>query len=145
VRAGQSAARWLVVRARRSESLPRGQEPRKVDALAKEIRTEGKAAEAAEVDALDEQAVKRHADNIIEKDGSIDISFNLIAVPHVQGTELVDLPMEDFAIPVMNITKTHLLTARSAARHMVKKGSGVILMMTTTPDRRAIPLLVHSG
>src|SRR5262249_21387229 len=35
--------------------------------------------------------------------------------------------------------------ARAAARHMSEKGSGVILMMITTPDRRGIPLVGAFG
>src|SRR5262245_53208006 len=39
----------------------------------------------------------------------------------------------------MAYTKTHFLTARSAARRMVARGSGVILTITATPSRIAFP------
>ncbi len=116
-----------------------------LDALAKEIMAARGVAEAAQVDALDEQAVEKHASDIFEKRGSLDISFNVISIPHVQGTPIANLSVDDFALPVMNYARTHFLTARAAARHMVKKGSGVILMMTTTPDRRGIPLVGAFG
>ncbi len=113
----------------------------KLDAVTKEISGAGGAAEAAQVDALDEQSVEKHAAKVAQKAGHIDISFNVISIPNIQGTPLVKLSVDDFALPVMNFVKTHFLTARAAARDMVKKKSGVILMMTTTPDRRAIPLV----
>jgi 3-oxoacyl-[acyl-carrier protein] reductase len=113
----------------------------KIEAVAKKIAAEGGAAETAEVDALNEQEITKHAEEVANKAGSIDISFNVISVPHVQGTPPIDLPLEDFVVPVKSYARTHFLTARTAARHMIQKGSGVILMMTTTPDRRSIPLV----
>jgi NAD(P)-dependent dehydrogenase (short-subunit alcohol dehydrogenase family) len=117
----------------------------KLDAVTKEISGAGGAAETAQVDALDEQSVEKHAAKVAQKAGHIDISFNVISIPNFQGTPLVKLSVDDFALPVMNFVKTHFLTARAAARHMVKKKSGVILMMTTTPDRRAILLVGAFG
>ena len=56
-----------------------------------------------------------------------------------------DLPIDDFTVPIAAYMRTHLLTARAAARHMLEAGSGVILMMTTTPDRLAIPFVGPFG
>src|SRR3954447_25716756 len=52
----------------------------KVTALASEISGQGGLAEAAQVDALDEQAVERYVSSVVEKAGSIDISFCAISV-----------------------------------------------------------------
>ena len=49
-----------------------------LEEVAEAIRATGGAAETAEVDALDEQAVDRHADAVVAESGGIDISFNLI-------------------------------------------------------------------
>jgi 3-oxoacyl-[acyl-carrier protein] reductase len=117
----------------------------RIEAVAKEISKHGGSAEIAQVNAMDQRAVEKHAKEMARKAGSIDVSFNVISVPHVQGTALVDLPVEDFALPVMNYAKTHFLTARAAARHMIPRKSGAILMMTTTPDRRGIPLVGAFG
>src|SRR5206468_3095799 len=46
-----------------------------VEAVAKEILAAGGSAEAAEVDALDEQAVDRHLQSVIDAAGRVDISF----------------------------------------------------------------------
>jgi NAD(P)-dependent dehydrogenase (short-subunit alcohol dehydrogenase family) len=110
-----------------------------LQALAQVIATAGGVAETAPLDALDEHAVEQHADLVVRKAGRMDISFNLVSIPHVQGTPLLDLPIDDFTLPLMQIARTQLLTARAAARHMVTQRSGVILMMTTTPARMAFP------
>ena len=47
-----------------------------VDALARALVSEGGKAEAAEVDALDEQAIERHLDSVVGKAGRLDVSFN---------------------------------------------------------------------
>ena len=108
-----------------------------IDALAMEIAKTGGVAEAAQVDALDGQAVEQHANSIIEKAGSIDVSFNLISIPHVHGKPYIDLSLEEFAQPIGAFATTHFLTATAAARHMVPAKSGVILVMTTPAGRTA--------
>ena len=95
--------------------------------MAGKIRSDGGVAETAQVDALDKQAVDQHADAVAENAGSIDISFNLISVGDVQGTPLAEMPLEDFERPVMTAVRTQFLTSRTAARHMISQGSGVIL------------------
>ena len=70
-----------------------------VRAVAEEIAAGG-AAEAASVDALDEQAVNQHAAAVATKAGRIDISFNAIPLGDVQGTRLLDIPLADFSRPI---------------------------------------------
>jgi NAD(P)-dependent dehydrogenase (short-subunit alcohol dehydrogenase family) len=53
----------------------------------------------------------------------------------VQGTPFAALPLEDFAHPIIAYTRTHFVTAKAAARHMAKKGSGVILILSTPGSR----------
>src|SRR5215207_3495958 len=98
-----------------------------LEEVAKQIRSAGGAAETAQVDALDERAVDEHADAVAAEAGSIDTSFNLISVGDVQGTPLAEMPLEDFERPVATAVRTQFLTARAAARHMIRQGSGVIL------------------
>ena len=98
-----------------------------LEEVAKQIRFAGGAAETAQVDALDEQAVDEHADAVAASAGGIDVSFNLISVGDVQGTPLAEIPLEDFEWPVMTAVRTQFLTSRAAARHMIPQGSGVIL------------------
>ncbi|GAB3155698.1 SDR family oxidoreductase [Amycolatopsis stemonae] len=105
----------------------------RLDEVASRIRATGGSAEAAEVDALDEQAVDDHADEVAAQ-GGLDISFNLIAHGDVQGKPLLDMTLADYERPVLTAVRTQFLTARAAARHMVKKGSGVILLFGGAGD-----------
>ena len=75
------------------------------------------------------------------KAGSIDVSFNAIPLGDVQGIRLLDMPLADFSRPIMTGTRTHLLTARAAARHMLERRSGVILTLTASAVRLPDPVM----
>jgi 3-oxoacyl-[acyl-carrier protein] reductase len=109
----------------------------KLEAVAGEIRSAGGAAETAEVDALDENAVDEHADAVAAEAGGIDISFNLITHPYAHGTPLAEMAVDDFMAPVETAARTTFLTARAAARHMIPRRSGVILAFGGPGDRSA--------
>jgi 3-oxoacyl-[acyl-carrier protein] reductase len=106
-----------------------------LEEVAEAIRATGGAAETAEVDALDEQAVDRHADAVAAAAGGIDISFNLITHPHTHGIPLAEMGVDDFMAPVETAARTTFLTARAAARHMIRQRSGVILAFGGPGDR----------
>jgi NAD(P)-dependent dehydrogenase (short-subunit alcohol dehydrogenase family) len=110
-----------------------------VERVAEEIVASGGAAEAAQVDALDEEAVGSHADAVAERAGRIDISFNVISHGDVHGPPLIEMPYEEFARPIMTAIRTQFLTARAVARHMIDRRSGVILAITAATARMAIP------
>ncbi|HYF63272.1 MAG TPA: SDR family oxidoreductase [Herpetosiphonaceae bacterium] len=97
-----------------------------LDRVAGAIRASGGAAETAVVDALDERAVQEFADGVVAQAGAIDISFNAISYGDVQQP-LGEIALDDFLQPIVNATRTHFLTTRAAARHMVRRGAGVIL------------------
>jgi Dehydrogenases with different specificities (related to short-chain alcohol dehydrogenases) len=97
-----------------------------LDAVANEVRSNGGSADTTVLDALDEQAVENYVAAVVQQAGQIDISFNLISYGDVQ-LPLMDLSVKDFMQPIMNAMRTHFLTTRAAVRHMVKRGSGVIL------------------
>src|SRR5262245_36267654 len=52
-----------------------------VEAVAKEIVAAGGSAEAAQVDALDEQAIDQHLQSMVDTAGRVDISFNAVGIP----------------------------------------------------------------
>jgi NAD(P)-dependent dehydrogenase (short-subunit alcohol dehydrogenase family) len=119
-----------------------------VDKVAKDIAAAGGVAETAQVDALDEQAVENHASAVAKKAGSIDISFNAITPvpqPGTQGIPLAQLSVEAFTAPISAYSRSHFITARAAARRMVEKRSGVILMHTPEPARIGAPLVGGMG
>lgn len=94
--------------------------------VADEIRSKGGRVDIAILDALDEGAVNQFIDGIVERAGHIDISFNLISIGDIQKP-LLELSVEEFMQPIMNAMRTQFLTTKSAVRHMIKRGSGVIL------------------
>jgi NAD(P)-dependent dehydrogenase (short-subunit alcohol dehydrogenase family) len=118
-----------------------GRNLRKVEAVAADVIGRGGVAEAAQVDALDEEAVDKYVGAVAEKAGRIDVSFCAISIAKTLKTRppLLDLSAEHFALPIATYTQANFLTARSAARRMVARRSGVILTITATPSRMAIP------
>ncbi|SDD78702.1 SDR family NAD(P)-dependent oxidoreductase [Actinokineospora iranica] len=106
-----------------------------LERVAAVIRAEGGVAETAVVDALDEGAVDDHADGVVAMAGSLDVSLNVIADSDVQGTPMVEMSLADYLSPVVTAVTSKFLTARAAARHMVRQGSGVIMMFGGTGDR----------
>jgi NAD(P)-dependent dehydrogenase (short-subunit alcohol dehydrogenase family) len=103
-----------------------GRTQSKLDQVAAEIRSTGGIADTAVIDALDERAVDAFVDAVVKQMGYIDVSFNVIGYGDVQKP-LTEISVEDFMQPISNAMRSHFLTTRSAARHMVRRGSGVIL------------------
>ena len=118
-----------------------------VDAVANDILATGGAAEAAQVDALDERAVEEHIDRIIKKAGRIDVSFNAVGIPQqgIQGIPLTELSVESFTLPVTTYLRAHFVTAKAAARRMIVQRSGVVLMHTPEPARLGVTLVGGMG
>ncbi len=108
-----------------------------VEVVAKDVVSAGGSAEAAEVDALDEKAVDKHLQSVIDKAGRVDISFNAVGIPNTKilGVPLVEMDVEQFSLPIMAYTRSYFLTARLAARRMVPNKSGVIMRVTALPSR----------
>ncbi|MFG2044688.1 SDR family NAD(P)-dependent oxidoreductase [Dactylosporangium sp. NPDC048998] len=96
-----------------------------LEALAARIREQGGKAEAAVVDAFDEEAVEAHAASV----GRIDVSLNLVPRGDVQGIPLVDMSVADLTRAVTAGLTTNFITARAAARRMVEQGEGLILAL----------------
>ena len=107
----------------------------KLDQVARGISAAGGMAEIAEVDALDEEAVDKHADAVAAKAGGIDIALNAVGILHVQGPPFAEVPFEDYMYPITAYTRTNFLTAKAVARHMAKQGAGVILTLSTPGAR----------
>jgi len=116
-----------------------GRSQAKLDAVASAIRNVGGQADTAEVDALSEAAVERHADQVAADAGGIDIAINTIGAFQVQGTPFAELTLEDYFAPVSLYTRTNFITCKAVAKHMTRKGSGVLLTLTTPAARMAGP------
>jgi NAD(P)-dependent dehydrogenase (short-subunit alcohol dehydrogenase family) len=113
-----------------------------VKVVAKEIVSAGGSADAAEVDALDEQALDKHLESVIDKADRVDISFNAIGIADkdVVGVPLVDLDANRFSLPITSYVTSYFLTARLAARRMVANKSGVIMTVSALPARTGTKL-----
>jgi 3-oxoacyl-[acyl-carrier protein] reductase len=112
-----------------------GRTKEKLETVADDIRAAGGAAETAVVDALDAQAVEKHAAEITSQAGSLDISMNVITHPATHGTPLWEMEADDFMDSIEVALRSSFITMGAAARRMVTQGSGVILAFGGPGDR----------
>jgi len=115
----------------------------RVAAMAKELGETGGVASPAQVDAMDREAVEAHLADVVRSAGRVDITFNLIGLGGEQGQSLTAMTREAFDLPIANAMRTHFITATAAARHMEKRGSGVILALTAQVARK--PYVASGG
>lgn len=114
-------------------------------AVASDIAASGGNVDVAVLDALDESAVDDHARHVVRTGGSIDISFNLISRGDVQNTPLVDMAADDVMRAVDVGLRGNFVTARTAARQMIKQGTGVILHLNSASGAGAMPGMGSTG
>lgn len=95
-----------------------------------------------EVDALDEAAIDRHLEAVIDEAGRLDISFNAIGLSdaEVVGAPLTEIDAAMFERPIAAYVTSYFLTARLAARRMLAQRSGVIMTVTALPSRQGTTL-----
>lgn len=117
----------------------------KVQKVADDIIASGGKAEAAVVDALDENAVNKYVEYVVNKAGRLDISFNLIGVLAPPNVPMATLSTEDFMYPVTNAVKTQFITSKPAAKVMMEQRSGLILSLTNTAAGTVYPMLGGCG
>lgn len=106
-----------------------------LDRVVRDVTTGGGRAEAALVDAADEDAVRRHLDEVTGRAGRLDILVNAVGVPHVQGPPLAELDLDRFMAPIDGYLRTLFATVKAAAPHLAEQGSGVVLTMSTPGAR----------
>jgi 3-oxoacyl-[acyl-carrier protein] reductase len=104
-----------------------GRTESRLQKVARQILEDGGLAETAVVDASDEDQVEEFVARVAKKSRRIDISFNAISFGDIQQP-LMEIDVDDFTRPVTLATRTHFLTTRAAATHMIKQRSGVVLM-----------------
>jgi NAD(P)-dependent dehydrogenase (short-subunit alcohol dehydrogenase family) len=113
-----------------------------VEAVAKHITSNGGRAHTAVVDTVDDAAVNRYINSIVNETGKIDIMIDVagpLAKEYGNGKFAVDLPVEEFMVPLATMVRSRFITARSAARQMIKAHSGVIILVTGSPARPHVP------
>jgi 3-oxoacyl-[acyl-carrier protein] reductase len=105
----------------------------KAEALTAEIGAAGGVARGLEVDALDEDSVRRFVAAVVEA-GRLDVSFNLISVGDVQGTPLAEMEWDDFVAPIENAVRSNFLTVKAAVPQMTRGDGGVVLFFGGSGD-----------
>jgi len=88
------------------------------------------------VDALLQDEVENHLDELKAEGHTIDISFNLIALQDIQGFPLIELDIEQILTTVDIAVRSHIITSSAAARIMKERRSGVILMLTANAAKK---------
>jgi NAD(P)-dependent dehydrogenase (short-subunit alcohol dehydrogenase family) len=117
-----------------------------LEAVAADVAAAGGRADVAEVDALDEQAVDEHVRTVVAAAGGVDVSLNLVSRGDVQGTPLVEMRTADFLAPITTGATANFITARAAARAMIERGSGgVIMTLTSGSSKGTHPLMGGTG
>ncbi len=113
-----------------------------LEAVATQITAKGGRAQTAVIDARNDTAVNEYLDSIVKQRGKIDIILDAagpLANEYGNGKNAVDLPIEEFMVPLATMVRSRFITARSAARHMIKHHSGVIIFVTGSPARAHVP------
>ena len=113
--------------------------------VADDITSNGGKAHIAVLDALDEQAVDKHAKSVVDQAGTIDVSFNLITRGDAQGKPLIEMTKDDLLRAVVNGLQSSFLTSRAAARRMIEQHSGVILHLNSASGDGAQPGMGSTG
>jgi NAD(P)-dependent dehydrogenase (short-subunit alcohol dehydrogenase family) len=113
-----------------------------VEAVAAEIIAKGDRAHVSAVDTLDDAAVNQYIDAIVRQTGKIDIILDAsgpLARQYGNGKLVLNLPIDQFMVPLDTMVRSRFVTARAAARHMVQQHSGVIIFVTGSPARPHVP------
>jgi NAD(P)-dependent dehydrogenase (short-subunit alcohol dehydrogenase family) len=113
-----------------------------LESVAEHIKAAGGQAQTTVVDALDDTGVNQYLDDVAKQAGKIDILVDLtgpLASDYGNGKVAVELPVDELMAALEKIVKSHFITARAAARHMINQKSGVIIFVTGSPARPHVP------
>jgi len=113
-----------------------------LEAVAKQVAAHGGRAHVAAIDTLDDIAVNEYLDGIAKRAGKIDVILDAAgprAKDYGNGKNAVDLAIEEFMVPLATMVRSRFITARGAARHMIRQHSGVIIFVTGSPARGHVP------
>jgi 3-oxoacyl-[acyl-carrier protein] reductase len=114
-----------------------GRTAAKLERVVQDIAEAGGQAHSATVDVFDQAAVRSHVDGVAAAAGHIDILFNAVGIAHVQGKAFTDTTLPEFEVPITHNARAQFIPAQAVARHMVRRQSGVVMMMTTPGGRLA--------
>lgn len=113
-----------------------------LEVVAKQITSFGGDARTEVIDVLDDAGVNQYVEGVVKQAGHIDIVVDVagpLAKDYGNGKNAVDLSVEEFMVPLATMVRSRFVTARAAARHMIKQHSGVIIFVTGSPARGHVP------
>jgi NAD(P)-dependent dehydrogenase (short-subunit alcohol dehydrogenase family) len=113
-----------------------------VEAVANHINANGGRARAAVVDTLDDAAVNHYIGSIVSETQKIDIILDAagpLAKEYGNTKMAVDLPIDEFMVPLETMVRSRFVTARAAARQMIRQHAGVVILVTGSPARPHVP------
>jgi len=119
-----------------------GRSKSNLERVATEIASNGGAAQTAVVDTLDDGAVNEYIDGVVRQTGKVDVLLDAsgpLAKEYGNAKVAVDLPVDEFLVPLQTMVKSRFITARAAARQMIRQRSGVIIFVTGSPARPHVP------
>ncbi len=145
---GGATARMLVSDGAKVALVGRTRE--KLETFKDSLNEKGHLAEVFECDATNATSTEKCFKEIINKFGSIDGVFNAIGVQSEHAAKLCTpstmIEKLEFIDYFNTVVWSQALTAKTAARHMQDKKSGVIVFLTATPARGVAPFMAgHSA
>lgn len=110
-----------------------------VKALTQEIKNEGGQAEAAKVDALNENEIDNFLKKVVADNGKVDVVFNGIGPDYSEmggRPATTEATFQQFMAPIEKMCGSQFLTSRVAAKYMKQTASeGTILLLTAALSR----------
>jgi NAD(P)-dependent dehydrogenase (short-subunit alcohol dehydrogenase family) len=125
-----------------AEVFVAGRRKEGITEVVKEISDNGGRAHAAIVDAENPDAVGAFLGRVKDQKGRLDFVFNAMGPrpsEYGNGTLAVDLPVEQYMLPLATLVRSQFITAQGAARLMLPQKSGVIIFVTGSPARGHVP------
>lgn len=119
-----------------------GRTKSKLERVATQLTESGGGAHIDVVDTLDDDAVSSYINDVAKRTGKIDIILDAagpLAKEYGNTKFAVDLPVNEFLLPLETMVRSRFVTARAAARQMIKQHSGVIILVTGSPARPHVP------
>jgi len=107
--------------------------------VAAEIVASGGRASAAAVDLADWDAVDTFLHGVVDEAGDFHIVVDATGQDHVQGVPLREVGLADYLAPITSVATNAYVAGATAAIHMTAVGHGVIVLLSTTAARVALP------
>ena len=110
--------------------------------VAAQISNGGGQAHTAVVDSLNDKAVNDYIEALVRQSGEVDVLLDVsgpLAKEYGNTKMAVDLPVDEFMLPLQTVVRSRFITARAVARQMIKQHSGVIILVSGSPARPHVP------